>query len=347
MNNLSWLAGALVMAVLNPARAELNPCRFNFGMAWQGPTYAYPQEVHYITLWTGAEEDFNVYWDGAMLKACLPGGKLAGRTPVYYSYIVAFTARRDQQLKDCDVGTPNLCQKGANFIRQNKPRILGQCAKYASETAKIWGTTNPIIWLMEPDYYQYASDANQEGGPLTITEAGAFMGEMVATIKKNLPNAVFSLDISPWIANPTAWYAAFDMGAFTYINTSGGRTEADDARIRKENTMTWSAIHALTKKPIIADDGYGVAGASTGHDATWDLPANLNARIGDGVVAITQANPKADWNGVIAGVRGQLQVIPDCSAGIKRPLNTPLKNSGSHHSGVFRNFLGRWIPRFR
>ena len=73
--------------------------------------------------------------------------------------------------------------------------------------------------------------------------------------------------------------------------------------------MTWKAVHDLTKKPIIADDGYGVASASIGHDSTWDLPANLNARIGDGVVAITQANPRPDWNGVIAGVRGQLQAV--------------------------------------
>ncbi len=298
------------------AQAELSQCKFNFGMSYQGPTYASPAEVDYLTLWTGADEDFNDFWEGAMLKACKPGGKLAGRTPVYYSYIIAFTARRDLGLKDCDVGTPNLCQQGANFIRQKKARILSQYDKFASETAKVWGTQNAIVWLMEPDYYQYASDKSQVGGPLTYAEAGAMMSEIIATVKKSLPNAVFSMDISPWVSNPSVWYAAFDMNAFTYINTSGGRTEADDPRIRKENTMTWKAIHVLTKKPIIADDGYGVAGASTGHDATWDLPVNLNARIGDGVVAITQANPKADWNGVIAATREKLQSV-GCQTGIR------------------------------
>jgi len=285
-------------------------------MSWQGPDYAYPAQADYVTLWTGAEEDFNPYWDAAMLKACKPGGKLAGRTPVYYSYIIAFTARRDLGLKDCDVGTPNLCQQGANFIRQKKDRILAQYAKYASETAKVWGTRDPIVWMMEPDYYQYFSDMSQMGGPLSYAEAGALMGEIIAKVKQSLPNAVFSMDISPWTPDPAVWYAAFKMDAFTYINTSGGRTDADDPRIRKENTMTWKSIHALTGKPIIADDGYGVAGASTGHDVTWDAPANLNARIGDGVVAITQASPKPDWNGVIAGVRGQLGAV-NCQTGIR------------------------------
>ena len=69
-----------------------------------------------------------------MLKACKPGGKLAGKTPVYYSYIIAFTARTDLQLKDCNVGSPNLCEQGANYMRQKKARILAQYEKYASET---------------------------------------------------------------------------------------------------------------------------------------------------------------------------------------------------------------------
>ena len=324
------------------ARAELSACKFNFGMSFQGAGYAYPAELDYATVWIGSSENFNVNWDGALLNACKPGGKLAGRTPVYYAYVIAFTARRDLGLKDCDVGTPNLCQQGANFIRQQRARILAQYAKFASESAKIWGTQNPIVWLMEPDYYQYFSGRSQEGGPLTYAEAGALMDEIVATVKKSLPNAVFSLDISPWISNPSTWYGAFKMDAFTYINTSGGRTDADDARIRKENTMTWKAIHDLTRKPIIADDGYGVAGASTGHDTTWDKTANLNARIGDGVVAITQANARTDWNAVIAANRGQLAKV-GCQTGLQR------RKSGTWKlvwPGLFprdRDWLGRFL----
>lgn len=118
MNFIKPMIAAMFLGGTLDVQADLTACKFNFGMAWQGPTYAYPAQVDYGTLWTGGDEDFNVFWDGAMLNACKPGGKLAGRTPVFYSYIIAFTARRDLGLKDCDVGTPNLCQQGANFIRQ-------------------------------------------------------------------------------------------------------------------------------------------------------------------------------------------------------------------------------------
>lgn len=333
------LAMAAMAAAPDNARAGLDPCKFNFGTSWQGAAFAYPAQMDYVTIWAGADEEWNAYWIGDMLKACKPGGKLAGRTPVYYSYILAFTARKDLGLKDCNVGSPNLCQKGANYIRGNKARILSQYAKYVSETAKAWGTQEPVIWMMEPDYYQYASDKNQEGGPLTYKEAGDLMAELVSTVRKSLPNAVFSLDISPWIPDPSVWYGSFKMADFAYINTSGGGTEADDARIRKANPMTWKSIHDLVKKPILADDGYGAAGGSTGHDATWDAPANLNARIGDGVMGIAQANPKADWNAAITAARGQLRTV-ECGTGVRKAARS---NAGAAGAGI-RNALGRALP---
>lgn len=310
------------MALPNHAFAALRPCGFSFGAGWNGPDANYPAALDFVTIWAGAEENWNPYWIGDMLKACKPGGKLAGKTPVYYSYIIAFTARRDLGLQDCNVGTPNLCQKGANFIRQKKDRILSQYAKYASETAKAWGTTEPMVWMMEPDYYQYSGDTKQEGGPLSFQEAGGMMRDIVAKVRESLPNAVFSLDISPWMPDAAKWYAAFKMDDFAYINTSGGETDANNSRIRAANGMTWKGVHDLTNKPIIADDGYGVAGSSTYHDPTWDDVGNLNARIADGVVAISQTNPKPDWNSTIASVRGQLKTN-SCSAGLRPRATIP------------------------
>jgi hypothetical protein len=316
---VALLAG---MALSNPADAALRPCGFSFGAGWNGLNVNYPASMDYVTIWAGADEAWNTYWIGDMLKACKPGGKLAGKTPVYYSYIIAFTARRDLGLQDCNVGSPNLCQKGANFIRQKKDRIMAQYAKYASETAKAWGTTDPIVWLMEPDYYQYASDSKQEGGPLSFADAGNFMKELVAKVRESLPNAVFSMDISPWVSDPSKWYGAFKMDDFTYINTSGGETDANNTRIRAANSMTWKSVHDLTQKPIIADDGYGVAGSTTYHDATWDEVSNLNARIADGVIAISQVNPKNDWNSTITSVRGQLKANA-CPVGILPRVSAP------------------------
>jgi hypothetical protein len=338
---MEWvrMIGGILLAA-TAALAELSACKFNFGASWNGPDAAYPASMDYVTIWAGSDEDFNRYWIGAMLTACKPGGKLAGKTPVYYSYIIAFTARRDLQLKDCNVGTPNLCEQGANYMRQRKDRILAQYEKYASETAKLWGTQEPILWMMEPDYYQYASDSKQQGGPLSFQEAGAYMGDLVAAVRKHLPNAVFSMDISPWVANPAAWFGAFKMSDFTYINTSGGGTEADNARIRMANPMTWKSVHDLTKKPIIADDGYGVAGSSTGHDGSWDVASNLKARMGDGVIAITQANPKADWNATLTGLKPQLGPIEGC-----QPTGLAVRvqrNPGAATKAPGRDFLGRW-----
>jgi hypothetical protein len=316
-----WVAAAFAaFAALAPTlHAALAPCKFNFGAGWSGLNSTYPAAADFVTIWAGSDEAWNAYWIGDMVKATRPGGKLAGKTPVFYSYIIAFTARRDLGLQDCNVGSPNLCQKGANFIRQQKSRILSQYAKYASEAAKIVGS-DPIVWMMEPDYYQYAQ-AGQEGGALSFAEAGAFMKEMVATVRQSLPGAVFSLDISPWINDVGGWYGAFNMADFTYINTSGGGTDANNAKIRSANNMTWKSVHDATHKPIIADDGYGVAGSSTFHDATWDDLNNLKARIADGVVAIGQANPKADWNNTITSLQGQLPK-GDCATGINtiRPI---------------------------
>lgn len=320
-----WSAAilALIAASAPATHAALAPCKFSFGVGWNGLNITYPAAADYVTIWAGSDENWNTYWIGDMLKATRPGGKLAGKTPVFYSYIIAFTARNDLSLKDCNVGTPNLCQKGSNFIRQKKDRILAQYAKYASETAKVMGS-DPVVWLMEPDYYQYAQPGStQEGGSLSFSEAAAFMKEMIATVKKNQPAAVFSLDISPWINDVAGWYGAFNMADFTYINTSGGGTDANNAKIRAANNMTWKSVHDITHKPIIADDGYGVAGSSTFHDATWDDVNNLKARIADGVVAISQTSPKADWNSTITSLQGQLPK-GECATGIaaSRPIAT-------------------------
>jgi hypothetical protein len=143
------------------------------------------------------------------------------------------------------------------------------------------------------------------------------MSELVAALSSNLPNAYFALDVSPWVGsngsdNGAAWYANFDLGLFTFVATSGGGTNADSDRLRDANEMTWSGLHQVTGKPILADTGYGANGMSAGHDPSWDVPANLNARIADGVVAITQYNPNSNWGSTIASIRGQLGTPGEC-----------------------------------
>src|SRR5690606_40158385 len=100
-------------------------------------------------------------------------------------------------------------------------------------------------------------------------------------MKEHLPNAYFSMDISPWVPpdngsdNGANWYSNFNMSLFHFINTSGGGTEADNTKIRSTNNMTWAGVHGVTGKEILADTGYGVNGASEGHDDVWDNPQNI------------------------------------------------------------------------
>jgi hypothetical protein len=144
------------------------------------------------------------------------------------------------------------------------------------------------------------------------------MTMFVKAIQKHLPNAAFSLDISPWVAPDNGsdqgkqWYSNFDLSLFTFVNTSGGSTDGGTATIRGGNKMTWGGVHTATGKAVLADTGYGVNGRSEGPDAVWDDPNNINARIADGVTSISQYNPANDWGATIARIRGQLKATGQC-----------------------------------
>jgi hypothetical protein len=169
---------------------------------------------------------------------------------------------------------------------------------------------------MEPDWYQYTYDSQTER--MTPSEAGSIMSQFVSVIREHLPNAVFSMDISPWVAPDNGadhganWFTNFDMSVFTFVHTSGGGTDASNAKIRSSNNMTWSGVRAASGKPVLADTGYGVNGSSAGHDSNWDNPAYINQRIADGVISISQYNPNSNWGQTIAQIRDQLDPPPGC-----------------------------------
>jgi hypothetical protein len=321
---LTKMVSVLILVLVQFSFSGFDPCKFNFGIAWNGSGKDY-SEVDYITIWAGKDNDFNNNWIGAMLELC----KSSNKTPVLYSSIIAYTARNDLGLKDCSVGTPNLCEQGANFIRTKKSRIMEQYDKYIMGVKTKFGTIDPIIWLMEPDYYQYC-EGNQDGGVLSGQDAGQLMHGLAAKIKATLPNAVISMDISPWVQNQSGWFGNFQMDDFTYMNTSGGQTDAQSNSIRGSNPTTWKGIHDLTTKCIIADDGYATSGSSSGHDPTWDDVNNLKNRMSDGVIAITQANPKSDWATTIKTIRSQLgKPVCPCLNLIKTKFSLSLTTTGS------------------
>jgi len=264
--------------------------------------------------WMGQQDTFDMQYVCDETKA---GAAFAAQVPAIVAYVAAFYAKRHDNLKDCNASgaQQDLCTVGAGFITDNLAKIVATYESYAAGFAACYGTTRPIIFLMEPDFYQYTISNQQR--PWTADTAGMIMSMFVGAIRKHLPNAVFSMDISPWVApndgsdNGQQWYSHFDMTQFTFINTSGGSTQADNARIRGD-MMTWAGVSKVTGKPIMADTGYGVNGSSAGPDPAWDAPANINARIADGVVSISQYNPASSWGTTISGIRAQLNAPRSC-----------------------------------
>jgi hypothetical protein len=252
------------------------------------------------------------------------GGVLAKQVPVIVAYASAFYVKRHRgNLCDCNVttcgqtnGRPNdLCNFGAQYIKEDLSKIVEVYKSYAKGYAACFGTKKPIVFEMEPDWYQYISTG--QVSPMSKSEAASIIKQYVLAIKESLPNAFFSIDISPWVddngkTNGKDWYSNFDLSLFTFSNTSGGSTLGADPKIRSDNLMTWAGVSGVTGKPVLADTGYGAAGVSAGHDANWDVASNLNARIDDGVISISQYNPKGDWASTIKSIRGQLKQPKFC-----------------------------------
>ncbi len=296
--------------------AHLSPfaeCRFHFGATrdFAVDNSGIRNEIDYFTPgWMGLSNTFDQEYVCEDVH-----GVLAGKVPVVVAYVSAFYAKREQNLNDCNVGDPDLCTYGAQIIKENVQTITNIYESYAQGYAECLGTS-PIIFEMEPDWFQYT--LSEQTSPMTPTESGQIIAGFVNAMKKHLPNAYFSMDISPWVPPSNGgdqgaqWYANFDLSLFDYINTSGGGTEADNIKIRSSNEMTWAGVHGVTGKMILADTGYGVNGASEGHDDVWDNPQHINARIADGVLGVAQYNPKSDWGSTIAQIRDQLQKPSSC-----------------------------------
>ena len=299
-------------------------CRFHFGtldsVAKPAGASLISQIDMFTSGWIGSSSSFNLQ---SVCTDTNSGGALAGKVPALVAYIISFTARGAPGwcLSDCNANnatcTPasDLCTKGADYIRQNfTSLVLPRYTAFAQGFANACGKTRPIIWEMEPDYYQYYAAAQgggtrgQPGGPLSVQEAANYMSQMVQAVRSVLPNAIFSMDISPWMPNNgAAWYPSFTLSDFTFISTSGGNTAANNTLIRSGNAMTWAGVHMVTGKPILADTGYGTP---MGPDANWDSPANINARISDGVAGITQYAPTGStWGATISTDRSQLNPV--------------------------------------
>jgi hypothetical protein len=48
---------------------------------------------------------------------------------------------------------PSLCEQGANFIRNNRERIISRYAENAAKVAEFMGPSTEAIFLIEPDFW--------------------------------------------------------------------------------------------------------------------------------------------------------------------------------------------------
>jgi hypothetical protein len=316
--------GSAGSGVVAPTNKVFSQCRLHFGtidsIAKNNPSMI-PELDFFTPAWMGQKDTFDQKF---VCDEAKEGAVLGKQVPVIVAYASAFYVKRHHGgMCDCNVSTcgqvdgkPNdLCHFGSQYIQQDLDAIINVYKSYGQGYAGCFGTTRPIIFEMEPDFYQYTG--NTQGDPMTKDEAGKIIGQYVAALKQSLPNAYFSIDVSPWVddngaTNGKDWYSHFDLSLFAFANTSGGSTQAATAKIRNDNMMTWAGVSQVTGKGVLADTGYGANGMSNGHDASWDDVNNLNARLADGVVSISQYNPKADWGNTIKSIRSQLQMPKFC-----------------------------------
>ena len=286
--------------------AAFDECRFNFGRQWHNSfnenTDFSGKGLSHLAIWIGDNDNYNQYWEGSMVRAA----KKNNLTPVFYAYVIA-EYDKDQGFSDCDVGSPNHCTNGAETIRNKWSNIIGRYKSYAQGVAQDFGTSGTTIWLIEPDFFQYSVSGDnhdtrfsQVGGGIPDADlCGKYFNDIVSAIKSALPNAKIAVDISPWLNdNIITWYANFDKSKIDYLFTSGGRTQGDQDRIRGDNNnlLTWAgASAAMGGKKIIADDGYGVGGASNNDYVEWQNVSNLNNRISDGVIGLTIQEPNDSY----------------------------------------------------
>ncbi|HEX6271385.1 MAG TPA: hypothetical protein VFZ53_00015 [Polyangiaceae bacterium] len=301
-------------------REVFSNCRFHFGTIDSKATGGGASLISQLDFFTPGwmlSESFDQRY---VCDATRAGGPLEGKVPIVVAYLAAGIVKRRHNICDCNVTTcgsgNDLCRQGAALIKQDKQTILNAYRSFSQGYAGCYGTTKPIVFEMEPDIYQYTGSS--QTAPWTPAEAGQIMAEFVAALKSSLPNARFSLDVSPWVApnngsdHGADWFRNFDMSLFTFVNTSGGGTNANTAKIRSSNNMTWAGLRQASGKPILADTGYGANGVSAGEDPNWNVAANVNARIADGVISISQYNPGSSWANTISSLRPQLNATSSC-----------------------------------
>ncbi len=220
----------------------------------------------FVTIWLGKKKsgcsgqphctDFNTDYHGLMLNE----SKELSKIPVFYTYVIGFEGH-NSGLNECDEDTPNLCHKGAEFIRRNSDLILQRYFHNSLNIAKWIGRQGFCVFLIEHGFWNYYGARTQEKGTLAGHEMRALFDNIVRAIKKNLPNAAISWDVNSELSESEmrVWWSFFQNStSIDFVHTSNGEANAATEGINAESKLTWRFVNELTGKKIIASSNYGI-----------------------------------------------------------------------------------------
>jgi len=341
---LSYLALAIVALFaglsLVSATGLFDDCGFSVGVSYSsrlkapdGPPSTTGPFGH-VSLWL---ENFTQEWNQYWHQEQVDYAKKWDISLVMYGYLIAARGK-SKGFGDCDVSAgSNLCTDGANLLTgEDWTAILARYEYWASQYAKFVGGLRPMLWNIEPDFFQYSVMGSSltytsfiQKNPVPNTEMVVKWKQICSAIRKHLPTAYCGLDISPWMheADAATWYGNFKDAGHVYMFTSGGRTAADNDLIRPSDRVKWKQIYELTGKPILADAGYGIGGGSDdSYVGAWRTLANAQARNAQGVMGVTIARTDGEVDYAItetAKIQNDFCALPKFSASTGEIIEDP------------------------
>jgi hypothetical protein len=277
-------------------------CSFGWGINDPGgaslTSYEYLQ---FMSNWAGYDIPASgIFTSSSQLDA---GGWLSNMAattlvPAYYAYLIGYYGHANGlQDQNQNPNGPNLangmgalllgvdnaaCPPGPPATICADNLMVKAYAWYAAQTYAVW--KKPLIWLLEGDFIQYSVEGAQSM-PLSYAQLGQLAAQITMAIKCAMPSAVIALNYSTWISTSqldsyfgeiatamTALGTSYDM---VWTTGMGNSASAGNA--------TYAALHALTGKPIVVDESFGLSAMSD----TWadQSAAAIDTRESEGVVA--------------------------------------------------------------
>jgi hypothetical protein len=294
-------------------------CKFAWGIADPGgSSYSAYSYLDFMSYWVDAGISASGTYqtcNGCNWLAKLKGTNLV---PVYVAYVIGFLGHANGIVDGNQDGAKKLTTDGAQLIRDHRQAIVDAYGWYATKTRAAW-PDKPLVWMLEGDYVQYASD--EQKNALSFAELASLAGDITCAIKSKMPNAVVAIDQSSWNSDEVtnSFWGALDAAGVNYdmvwttgVGNNEGYIQSDTNDTSYNHaTATYEYLHTLTGRTIMVDTSAGISAAGD----SWSIATadDLNARIADGVIApdIT-GTPPGNLQSNVSALRPKLDTLPSC-----------------------------------